>query len=118
MGGEVQQDAAGGGDPARRAVLPVGLLQRLLHGALPVPAAHDLPVAEAAVRECPVLQRQMTHCEREPDFVLFLDQRGEKQMVVDDGSAARKRSSSAMDTADDDPLRRWVCRRRLLFWTL
>lgn len=37
-------------------------------------------------------------------------------MVVDDGSAARKRSSSAMDTADDDPLRRWVCRRRLLFW--
>ena len=60
MGGEVQQDAAAGGDPARRAVLPVGLLQRLLHGALPVPAAHDLPVAEAAVWECPVLQCEMT----------------------------------------------------------
>lgn len=92
MGGEVQQDAAGGGDPARRAVLPVGLLQRLLHGALPVPAAHDLPVAEAAVRECPVLQCQMTHCEREPDFVLFLDQRGEKT----DGGGRRVGSSLIM----------------------
>lgn len=50
VGSEVQQDSPAGGVFARCQVLPGRLLRRLLHRTLPVPAAHDLPVEEAAVR--------------------------------------------------------------------
>ena len=60
VGSEVRQDSPAGGVFARRQVLPGRLLRRLLHRALLVAAAHDLPLEEAAVRESSMLQRQMT----------------------------------------------------------